>query len=34
MANITRKRIQYDVGFNTYTKQLDEVKKQLQEISK
>lgn len=34
MANNTRKRIQYDVGFNTDTKQLDEVKKQLQEISK
>lgn len=34
MANNTRKRIQYDVGFNTNTKQLDEVKKQLQEISK
>ena len=34
MANNTRKRIQYDVGFNTDTKQLDEVKKQLQDISK
>ena len=34
MANNTRKKIQYDVGFNTDTKQLDEVKKQLQEISK
>lgn len=34
MANNTRKRIQYNVGFNTDTKQLDEVKKQLQEISK
>lgn len=33
MANNTRKRIQYDVGFNTDTKQLDEVKKQLQEIA-
>lgn len=35
MANTTRRKIQYDVGFNNIdTKQLDEVKKQLQEIQK